>query len=559
MWIVVPVVVSIFLRSNFWSISFAIAHVLISIPVSYLIQSGSWSPVVETSTNDLIFFAFISSSVALGAVGLILWHQSLATKYATIVSGTFDGLVYSDSEGVIQELVGPLFGRRGFNKVAWIGRNESELICADDVSVTSVQSMEAQLSPEFADSFWVRVCRSDCPVSGGYVTSVQDINKEVLDRSKIYEISRLESLAQVCGGLAHDFNNLMTVIGIYAEMVENENLRDRFIEVQDKACRLTGGLLAFARIDTPQSQTICLVESLDSLQQVIESFVPANINVCRSLQVESANISFDPAQLRLLILNLLRNAVDAMPAGGTLQIKVDRKNLSKQQADRRSVRAGEFVCLDVVDNGAGMAEDVRRRATEPFFTTKPRGEATGIGLSTVHGTVVRSGGTLSIESQVGQGTEIRIMFPSVEVEQEDRNVPRSNVPAAPENGTIRVILVEDREELREAIEANLSARGIEVASFETAESAYQFFSDQTQIDAIITDIMLPGISGIDLLGLIREESDVPVILMSGYHLENTAEIVSRDPRCQFINKPFMIDELLTEVRKLIDKAATGNG
>lgn len=547
--VTLPIAGAIFLPERKWVILIASAHVLLTSAACALIQYEWWVPPITSESSKIVYFGFISALVTGCSVGLITWLHELSKKFVSIVGNSCDGLLYSDENGVVQKAVGPLFEELRLSNETWVGKHHDEIFECQKNQLDNYAGNNRSVEAKIVGQRWVRATRTVDGQAGGHITTLKDIDGEVIARHQLNEIARMESLAQVCGGLAHDFNNLLTVIGIYSEMIESTPVRERIIEAQQKACELTNGLLTFARQGSSDAEIVDLVQYVDSLRPVIESLAPVNIEVDMRLGSGPLPVEIDVSQLQQIIINLINNAVDAMRSGGQLMVSIEETELKETAAAAMTLFPGDFACLTVRDNGVGMSSEVQSRALEPFFTTKPRGEGTGIGLSTLHGTVTKAGGAVEVESELGIGTCIKIWLPC-----SSASVARSPAVAQTKQPSVvsrlRVLLIEDRQEVRMAMKLALEAEGMEVQEFASAEPAWDTIQREPP-DVVISDIVLPGMSGIELFKQIRQQhQDLNVLLMSGYHQEDLSLIIEDDPHAAFVQKPFKITGLFTIIQKL---------
>ena len=361
----------------------------------------------------------------------------------------------------------------------------------------------------------------------GYYTVTRDLTaqreaEEQRDTmaARLQQTDRLDSLGQLAGGIAHDFNNLLGVILNYAELAAEDpaDARADLAAIQDAATRgaaLTRQLLTFSRAE-PLNATVVDVGALaGSVAELLSRTLPANIDLSVDVEAESLRVLADPTQIEQLVMNLAVNARDAMPEGGRLSISVGRKEMDDFSATNYpNLGPGSWLVITVTDTGQGMPKEVVEHAFEPFFTTKPRGSGTGLGLATVYGIVRQLQGDATIYSEEGHGTTVRLYLPPTDVATESAGEAGDEASAAgPRSG--RVLVVEDQEALRDAIQRMLEAAGLRVTGVGSAEEAVEAVGAEWP-DLLVTDVMLPGHSGIELAGQLRAQRPLAVILMSGY-------------------------------------------
>ena len=384
------------------------------------------------------------------------------------------------------------------------------------------------------------------------------LEKQVADRTRelvtseaaLRQSQKMEAMGQLTGGVAHDFNNLLTPIIGSLDMLTrrglgNERERrliDGALQSADRAKTLVQRLLAFARRQPLKAVAVDLGLLIDGMAALIGSTVGPGITVRVDLAADLPRASADANQLEMAILNLGVNARDAMPDGGTLTIAAARESV--MVGHRSGLQQGHYVRLSVADTGSGMDEATRARAVEPFFSTKGIGKGTGLGLSMVHGLVAQLGGGLTIVSAPGQGTEVELWLPVSFSPLEDEGDTRP--AAAPVASRGCVLLVDDEELVRMSTADMLADLGYDVVEANSAEQALQLIADGAAPDLIVTDHLMPGMSGADLARRVRvERPDLPILIVSGY-----AETEGISPDLPRLTKPFRNAELALSIAGL---------
>jgi signal transduction histidine kinase len=379
-----------------------------------------------------------------------------------------------------------------------------------------------------------------------------------LREEQLLETQRLETVATLSGGVAHEFNNLLNIVIGYADMLrrklpEGDPLHrnvDHILQASEKAASLTRQLLAFSRNQVLQPSVLDAAELLKSMEPVIRSVVGRRVDVVVQADAGGGRIKADRSQMEHSLLSLALNAKDAMPEGGRLTLAL-RDASADELAELHDPAAGAaaYVALSLVDNGTGMSPEVQARALEPFFTTKGRANARGLGLSTVYGIVRQSGGQLKLESQPGAGTRVTLFLPRL-----DRAGDAPGATPAPARcGGERILLVDDDAAMRELLSESLRGEGysVEVAAsgseaLRAAEAAVPPF------DLLLTDVMMPGMSGTELAARLRaRRPQARVVYMSGATQEALRQ---RDEAIDapFLWKPFSTEELTHTVRRALD-------
>ncbi len=388
-----------------------------------------------------------------------------------------------------------------------------------------------------------------------------DITEMKLLQEQLIQSQKMEAVGRLAGGVAHDFNNILTAIRGYtdlvlAELSTDSPIRADLMEIRkaaDRAADLTRQLLAFSRRQMLRPQPINLNDVLQGMRNMLGRLIGEDIRLELNLETELGTVEADPAQIQQVVLNLAVNARDAMPEGGTLLLETRNVTLDEHYArEHPEVEPGEYVMLAVTDTGVGMDEETRRRVFEPFFTTKELGKGTGLGLSTVYGIVKQSGGHIWVYSEPGQGTTFKIYLRRV---QESRS--SQDGEAAPEmdvRGNETILLVEDQDEVRNFAERTLRGAGYKVlAAREPAEALARLQESGTDVDLVLTDVVMPGMNGVDLVGRVRSERPgVRVIYTSGYTDNAVLERVELDADATFLQKPYTPRDLLEKVRAALD-------
>ena len=379
-----------------------------------------------------------------------------------------------------------------------------------------------------------------------------DLERRVEERTRereaalaqVHEMQKVESLGQLTGGVAHDFNNLlMAVLGnleILSKCIPDDpklrGLINGAIRGAERGATLTKRMLAFARRQELRPETVDVPKLVAGMVDMLSRSLGPTIEITTEFEDDVSATRVDPNQLELALLNLALNARDAMPNGGNLKISARRDQVGQDNIPGLS--AGDYVCISVRDTGMGMEQTTLKRATEPFFTTKGVGRGTGLGLSMVDGLVAQSGGAMRISSKVGTGTTIELWLPVSE-----REMVEEVRPAGPtridDMRACRVLVVDDDPIVMSGTAAMLEDLGhcaIEVAS---AELALQVLGAQDDIDVVITDHAMPGMTGTELAKRIRRHwPGLPVVLVSGY-----TELPSEELGFPRLSKPYRQEEL----------------
>ena len=378
---------------------------------------------------------------------------------------------------------------------------------------------------------------------------------------QLRQAQKIEAVGQLAGGIAHDFNNIITVIKLHSEfLIESvgpaDPRREDVEQVQKAAIRaagLTRQLLAFSRKQLLQPVVLDLNATVQELDKMVSRLIGADISIEAKLAPDLWRVLADPGQIEQVLINLAVNARDAMPRGGRLSITTQNLELDGSYVDLHpAVAEGRYVMLAVTDTGCGMTREVQSRLWEPFFTTKgPRG-GTGLGLSTVYGIVKQSNGYIWVYSEVGQGATFKIYLPAVDATVDSRGSPARTLPAARSSEV--VLLVEDEESVRGLARRILARQGyIVLEAIDGRDAIAVAGRYDGRIDIVVTDAVMPGIGGIDLINTMRPlRPDMRVLLMSGYTDDEMVRRGILTPEVTFLAKPFNVEELLRRVRDVLD-------
>jgi CheY-like chemotaxis protein len=376
----------------------------------------------------------------------------------------------------------------------------------------------------------------------------------------------MEAVGRLAGGVAHDFNNVLTIIRaqtefLLADLAGEDPRRGDVLEIQeaaDRAAAFTRQLLAFSRRQLLQPEVLDLNGVVSGMEMMVRRLVGEDVVLLTKLHPGLPRISADPGQLQQVVLNLAVNARDAMPRGGTLLIETALVELDEHYPRQHpTAKPGAHVVLAVTDTGCGMDPATRSRVFEPFFTTKEPGKGTGLGLSTVYGIVKQSGGHIWVYSEVGRGTTFKLYFPpnygAVKATEPERIM-------APVNGSgATILLVEDERPVRSTVRRLLERHGYKVLEAANGQDALTLVtSRQTEIHLVLSDMVMPGMGGMELADRVRALlPTLPVLLMTGYTEEAITRSGGRPRDEQIIEKPFTLNAMLEKVRWAL--AANGKG
>lgn len=409
----------------------------------------------------------------------------------------------------------------------------------------------------------------------GLILSLVDLSSTQGLEEEISHARKLQAIGLLAGGIAHDFNNLLTAIGGAAEAAaEGEASGAAIVEIGSAVARgaaLVRQLLAFARQQTLQPETVAVNEAVRNIAAMLRRLLGRNIILTLDLEEPGRHVRVDPSQLDQVLVNLAINARDAMPDGGRLTLASGHLTLLAQKTiGAETIPPGRYVTLTVSDTGHGIPPEQLGRIFEPFFTTKREAGGSGLGLATVHGIVRQSGGFLIGESAPGAGTRIHIHFPRVTAPQAAAPpvaappvaaplAPPPEMVAAPggwEGDAATVLLVEDEAPVRRLAERALRRRGFAVRAACSAEAALALLEDGTRPDLVVSDVMMPGMDGPALLSALRRRwPDLPAILVSGYAAQGARRALAEEEAI-FLAKPYSLAALTEAVTQGLKRRAT---
>ena len=492
-------------------------------------------------------------------------------QYASIVSGSPYGIFRADNSGRIMMANPALAGILGYESTSEV----LALNLEKDVYVNPEERRDILRKLDAHDAFpqpevkWrhkrghiITVClegRQLEPEGSGaamYEVFVQDITEQRLMEQQFQQAQKMEAIGRLAGGVAHDFNNLLMIIRGCAELLNHHKAEPQKIggyikQINDAtsiAASVVQQLMAFSRKQAPERNMLDFNAVLRDMRKMLPRLLGEDINVTFTPGPSLEFVSADRAQIEQIILNLAVNARDAMPSGGKLVLETCNVFFDSPQIEPGGVELppGKYVLLAVMDSGTGMPPEVQSHIFEPFFTTKERGKGTGLGLATVYGIVRENQGFIAVESSLGKGTTFKIYFPAIKV------VPAAtsaNVAAAPPGGSETILLVEDEAALREITCEYLQSRGYNVLTAGSGMQALEICrAHETPIDILMTDIIMPGIKGQELVkAALDMRPQMHVIYVSGY-TDRGLEIATTENNAVLLRKPYSLTDLGHTIR-----------
>jgi PAS domain S-box-containing protein len=411
-------------------------------------------------------------------------------------------------------------------------------------------------------SFEVDVISHKLEYAGRSVRLVvaQDVSERVLLEGQLRQAQKMEAIGRLAGGVAHDFNNLLMVIKGHTELLLNvlppsDHVTRKIEQIDrsaDRATALTRQLLAFSRMQVLQPRAMNLNSVVEEMGKLIPRLIGEDIELVVRMFADLGTIRADASQMEQIIMNLAVNSRDAMPNGGRFTIETSNVELDNlYRAAHPIVQPGKYVLLAVSDTGTGMDAQTQAHIFEPFFTTKEQGKGTGLGLATVYGVVKQSGGFIWVYSELGKGTTFKIYLPRVD--EPAASIPVVQMSSQVFRGTETVLLAEDEQDVREVAREFLESAGYEVLEASGAEIALEIAAaHEGAIDLLITDMVMPGISGQELARRMRNlREGIKVIYMSGYSEHAAGEAAKCDAAAVVLTKPFSRSVLLRTAREVL--------
>ncbi len=497
-------------------------------------------------------------------------------RYRTLVDGVRDVIFALAPDGTIASLNPAFETITGFPRDEWLGRPFEQLVHSDDLPLAlELLSSVARGEPRPVNPFRIRTRKGDYRVGEfaatpqyreGQLAGILGICRDVTERlsleQQLRQAQKMEAVGRLAGGVAHDFNNILTAITGYADLLledlgTTDRRRDDIAEIRkaaERAAGLTRQLLAFSRQQVMQVRVLDLNDVVADTQNMLGRLLGEDIALVTRLDPALGAVKADPGQLEQVIMNLAVNARDAMPGGGKLTIETANAELDDTYVrEHFPARPGSYVMLAVSDTGTGMSDEVQSHLFEPFFTTKEKGKGTGLGLATVYGIVKQSGGYIWVYTEPGHGTTFKIYLPRVAGAPAQRaSGPKASPVGA---GTETVLLAEDEAAVRAVARHALERQGYTVLEASSGEAALDLAERHSgRIHLLLTDVIMPGMNGRALaLRLSELRPDLRVVYMSGY----TEEAITRhgvlEPGLTYVQKPFTPEGLARKVREVLDR------
>jgi PAS domain S-box-containing protein len=389
-------------------------------------------------------------------------------------------------------------------------------------------------------------------------TVARDITEKKNLEAKVIHAQRIDSIGNLAGGVAHDFNNILTSIlgstSIMKRKMKHDDHWYRFADIIETAARrgaaLTRQLLTFARRGNVQFRPVLVNDIIEETLRLFERSIDKKISIEKDLIGEVCIISGDDGQLQQSLLNLLINARDAMPDGGTITVQSKKKNIEEDPTGATEILKGDYIAVSVMDTGIGMDKDIQQHIFEPFFTTKDRGKGTGLGLSVVYGVVNSHNGFITVQSEPMLGTQFTMHFPILPASE---NLRRSIRHSKLERGTEQILIVDDEKDVASVIGGMLENLGYHITIVDSGRKAISLFKKKKRFDVVILDLNMPKMSGKETFEKLKKiDPKIPVIISTGYSDRDMDVSKWRVAVNAFLQKPYPIEELSEAIRLIMD-------
>jgi len=499
------------------------------------------------------------------------------TRLIAAMEQTSESIMIFDHDGNIQYCNAALEQLTGYARADLIGKSyattsnseEDGAFYGDLLEYVRTGSVwQGRFSPTVSDGSRREYETTISPVRdrqgaiSSFVSIGRDVTREMLMEKQLCQAQKMEAIGTLAGGIAHDFNNILTAIIGYTELSLREASGDsglasrlgQVLKAGKRARDLVQQILTFSRRSEPEVSPVRFKSVLGEVLRMMRSTMPSTIEI-KTPVLSDAIVMADPTQLHQIIMNLCSNAGHAMSdADGTLTVALREKNVDTALARAHSVSSGPYVCLEVGDTGSGIAPEILDHIFEPFYTTKGKGEGTGMGLAVVHGIVSACDGFITVESAgIGCGTVFRVFLPVVATQEPEKELLSESLPGGREH----ILFIDDEPDIVELADEMLTALGYRVTSTHKSRHALEIFENAPRdFDLVITDRTMPKMTGLALAGRMREmRPEIPIILCSGYCLDQAGESIEAGKISAALAKPLDLKNVAETVRTVLDKKA----
>lgn len=421
----------------------------------------------------------------------------------------------------------------------------------------SQEKMEIKINDKDKKELFYKISISSVKIFGNFkiILSAEDVTAEKRLEEEFYQAQKMEALGRLAGGVAHDFNNILSVILGYSSFLF-ENLSDdspykedilEIIKATERGTAITRHLLGFSRKQTSEKKMIKIKEFIYSLEKFIKRIIGENITLSISDNIKNEDIYINDGELEQIILNLSVNAKDAMPKGGEIKISLENCELNLK----------EHILISFSDNGVGMSDEVKKRIFEPFFTTKEKGKGTGLGLATVYSIINKNKGKIEVESELGKGTKFKIYLPCLTEKEKLEGINSADITDEYLKGNgEKILIIDDENDLNTINKRILEKNSYLPITANSVKEAVNIIQTPKNIQLIVTDIILPDGNGIEIYQTIKNRNlEIPIIFVTGYTEDDIpAEI--KICGAPIIKKPFALKEFLKTVKNVLNNKKT---
>jgi PAS domain S-box-containing protein len=503
-----------------------------------------------------------------------------ARKFAAIVKSSNDAIISKNLNSIVMSWNASAERMFGYTAEEMIGRpitilippnqqNEEPEILGRIQRGETINHYETVRRRKDGSLIQISLTVSPIKDGNGAIVGASKIARDITDikfsEEQLRQAQKMEVVGRLAGGIAHDFNNLLTSINGFAEMALAETAKEstvaEYLEEISKsgkrAASLTQQLLAYSRKQLLAPKILDLNGCVTEIEKMLRRLIGEDILFYTLLDPMIGPVKADPAQIQQIIMNLVLNARDAMPDGGSLRMETANVNLDQNYiADHPDASPGPHAMLSVTDSGVGMTPEILAQIFEPFFTTKEIGKGTGLGLSSVYGIVKQSGGSIAVTSKPMKGTSFKLYFPLVNQKgmpiKEERTQGEGGKPIQGET----VLLAEDEPAVRKFLAMTLKNHGYKVIEAHDGVNALRLAEQTERVDLLITDVIMPNMNGGTLAGEVKLiHPQVKLLLISGYTRDALSSKESGDPEIAFLQKPFSLADLIAKVREILAVSA----
>ncbi|WP_020472874.1 MASE1 domain-containing protein [Zavarzinella formosa] len=494
------------------------------------------------------------------------------SRYRLLADHASDVITRQSMDGTFLYLSPSITNLMGFSPEEMVGRMPFEFIHPDDASYVrkakeglteAVVTLTFRVRHKAGHYPWVELCGSIIQPQEGepeIICQLRDISERKRLEEQIQQSQKMEAIGRLAGGIAHDFNNLLTVINGFSEVLaemlpESSPALPLVTDIRQaglRAAGLTKQLLAFSRRQLVSRRVMDLNEAVKNSHSLLTRLIREDIRLGIVPSASRAAILADPGQIDLVVMNLVVNARDAMPAGGEITMTVSHHTVVGE-GELGEMPAGEYVVLSVADTGDGIDDATKTLIFEPFFTTKEQGKGTGLGLATVYAIMQQSRGRITVESEIGRGTTFRLFWPAEESPFSSFPPEKDQVIVNLGDGEV-ILVVEDDDSVRNLTSRVLRDRGYRVLEAGDGLEAMRLCERRGMpVDLVVTDVVMPHMNGRELAGrLQRMWPHVPILFLSGYTNDAILRQHIREQSVVLLTKPFSAESLLNKVRELLD-------